>query len=107
MWLWISRSYSPPRGLPGSSSTGSLLAPGVALGFRLGLGSLWNRESQLGRLAGLAGSAAPTPLGLQLGPTLGFLSSPGPGMHEKGEEPPALSQPMDRAGNPPLLTLAG
>ena len=56
---------------------------------------------------GLAGSAAPTPLGLQLGPSLGFLSSPGPGMHEKGEEPPALSQPMDRAGNPPLLTLAG
>ena len=70
-------------------------------------GSALGRESQLGRLVGLAGSAAPTPLGLQLGPSLGFLSSPGPGMHEKGEEPPALSQPMDRAGNPPLLTLAG
>lgn len=62
MWLWISRSYSPPRGLLGSSRTGSLLAPGVALGLRLGLGSLWNRESQLRRLAGLADSA-PTPLG--------------------------------------------
>lgn len=106
MWLWISRSYSPPRGLPGSSRTGSLLAPGVALGLRLGFGSLWNRDSQLGRLAGLADSA-PTPLGRQPGPTLGFLSSPGPGLHEEGEEPPALSQLMDRAGNPPLLTLAG
>ena len=54
---------------------------------------------------GLADSAALTPLSLQLGLTLEFLSSPGHGLHEKGEEPPALSQPRGQGWKSPTSYL--